>query len=104
MKDRVGRNRYIAFQIDGGADLQSGEVNRALREAFDPHPKEARPWLVHLRDGRGVVRVSHLYKDTAISLLRSLKIADDQGVRVRTLGTSGTIRGAVRKYLEPSDP
>ncbi len=104
MKDRVGRKRYIAFRIEGGKDLQTGEVTRALREASHHLPKEARPWLVHLRSGVGIVGVSHLHKDTAIPLLQSIKAVGDRDVKVHTLGTSGTIRQAIRKYLERFSP
>ncbi|MFQ5986098.1 MAG: Rpp14/Pop5 family protein [Thermoplasmata archaeon] len=104
VKERVGRNRYIAFRIEGGEDLQAGEVKAALTEASWHEPKEARPWLVRFRTGAGIVRVSHLHKDTALRLLRSLQRIAARRVTVRTLGTTGTVRRAIRKYLEPPDP
>jgi RNase P/RNase MRP subunit POP5 len=104
VKDRVGRNRYIAFRVEGGKDIQTGEVIRALREASHHLPEEARPWLVHLRNELGVVRVSHLHKDTAIPLLQAIKTVGDRDVKLHTLGTSGTIRQAIRKYLERLSP
>ncbi len=104
VKDRVGRFRYIAFRIDGGRDLQTGEVIRALSEASQNHPREARPRLVHLRSGEGVVRVSHLHRDAAVPLLRSLRTVGEREVRVLTLGTSGTIRKAIQKYLGRAPP
>ena len=104
VKDRVGRFRYIAFRIDGGKDLQTGEVIRALSEASQNHPREARPRLVHLRDGEGVVRVSHLHRDAAIPLLQSLRTVGEREVRVLTVGTSGTIRKAIQKYLGRAPP
>ncbi|MFQ6012331.1 MAG: Rpp14/Pop5 family protein [Thermoplasmata archaeon] len=73
----------------------------ALREVSRHLPKEARPWLVRFRGGTGVVRVSHLHKETALRLLRSLQTVGSRKVNVRTLGTSGTVRKAIRKYLEP---
>lgn len=104
VKDRVGRFRYIAFRIDGGKDLQTGEVIRALSEASQNHPQEARPRLIHFRDGEGIVRVSHLHRDAAVPLLRSLRTVGEREVRVFTLGTSGTIRKAIGKYLGRASP
>ncbi|MFQ5907472.1 MAG: Rpp14/Pop5 family protein [Thermoplasmata archaeon] len=77
---------------------------RALSEAFQHLPEEAQPWLVRFQGGAGIVRVSHRQKETALGILRALRRIGGQAVTVHTLGTSGTVRAAIRKYLEPSAP
>jgi RNase P/RNase MRP subunit POP5 len=99
VKDKVGRNRYIAFQVEGGDDLEMGDMIRALREAFSSFPQDTRPWLVLFQQGQGVVKCSHLHKDDVIRVLQSIRRVGEREVRIRTLGTSGTVRKTVRKYL-----
>lgn len=99
VRDRVGRRRYVAFRVEGGADLALDEVVQALREASQHLPEEARPWVVRFQDGQGIVRCDHRYTREARELLQGLLRIGDREVGVRTLGTSGTIRKTVRKYL-----
>jgi RNase P/RNase MRP subunit POP5 len=100
VKDRVGRHRYVVFRVEGGEDLEMGDVIGGLREAFASYPQEARPWLVLWRGGKGVVRCAHVRKDDVIHVLRSIRRIGGREVRVETLGTSGTVRKAVRKYIQ----
>lgn len=104
VKDRVGRNRYVAFRVEGGAALSRDQVIEALREAAHGLPEDARPWLIRWRGGEGVVRCGHRHKETVLDLLRSLRRIGGREVRVETLGTSGTVRKAVRKYLGQGPP
>lgn len=101
VKDRIGRNRYVAFRVEGGGNVQVGEVTQALRDVSRSLPEEARPGLVRFQDGLGLVRVSHRHKEDTIRLLRSLRTIGERAVRVRTLGTTGTIRKAIRAYFGP---
>jgi RNase P/RNase MRP subunit POP5 len=59
-------------------------------------------WLVSFHDSRGLVRSTNLEKEAAIRALNSLRAIAGESVVVSTLGTSGTIRAAVRKYLQQS--
>lgn len=100
VKDRVGRPRYVVFLVEGAA-VEKASVIQALREASRPLPEEARPWLVSLEEGVGVVRCRHTAKEDVIRLLRGVRRVGGREVRVRTLGTSGTLRRARAKYVEP---
>lgn len=73
----------------------------ALHEASIRLPKEDRPWLIHFREGKGIVRCSHVAKEEVIEALRSISSIGSREVTLRTLGTSGTVRGAMEKYIEP---
>ena len=104
VKDRVGRNRYIAFRIEGRRRVTPPEFTEALRGAAASVPAPERPRLVLLAGDRGLVRCRHTAKEATIALLRAVTKAGGGPVRVETLGTSGTIRRARRKYLEPAVP
>lgn len=74
----------------------------ALREASRALPGQARPRLVRFHRGGGIARVSHLHKEDMIRVLRSIRTIKSRRVVVDTLGTSGTIRKAIRKFLAPN--
>lgn len=62
-----------------------------------------RLWLVEFENPVGLVRTTHLEKDDAIRALTAIGTVAGERVRVTTIGTSGTIRAATRKYLVRSD-
>jgi len=90
VRDKVGRNRYVAFVVTPPVD--KARLAWALRSATTL----GRPWLVEYDGGRGLVGCAHIEKDATISFLNELHIGD---ARVRTTGTSGTIRSAREKFL-----
>ncbi len=59
--------------------------------------------LVVFRGSLGLVRTTHLERDAAIRALTAIQTMAGEGVTVTTMGTSGTIRAATRKYLVGSD-
>jgi len=62
-----------------------------------------RLWLVDFARSSGLVRTTHLEKDAAIHALNGIATLGGEAVRVTTVGTSGTIRAATRKYLAGED-
>src|SRR2546427_11546782 len=91
VKDRVGRNRYIAFVVS--PPVEKARLLAALRVATDP------PWLVEYRGGRGLGRCAHGGKETTIAFLNAMGVGDfSRG----TKGRSGTIREAREKILGPA--
>lgn len=99
VKERTGRHRYIAFEVQGGRPPSAQEVIQALRRQARTFPREVKPWLVLMEGTRGLLRCAHTHREEAIRLLRSLETPEGLGRPVRTLGTSGTIRKAKEKYL-----
>ncbi|MBI2546028.1 hypothetical protein HYV81_02500 [Candidatus Woesearchaeota archaeon] len=88
------RKRYIAFRIEGEASrkelelllrqiTQSGVSVKLVAERYDEHRK------------MGLLKTGH--KD-AIKIREML--ANQAQITIKTMGTSGTIKTAVRKYFK----
>lgn len=99
VKDRTGRHRYIAFEVQGGFPPSTQEVIQALRRQAQAFPREVKPWLVFMEGSKGLLRCAHTHREEAVRLLRSLEAPEGLGRPVRTLGTSGTIRKARERFL-----
>jgi RNase P/RNase MRP subunit POP5 len=94
---RRPRYRYIAFRVDGRRPFRREEVLEALRTM------SLRLRLVNFAGSSGLVRTTHLEKDAAIHALNGIESMGSERVRVTTVGTSGTIRAATRKYMSRVD-
>lgn len=57
--------------------------------------------LVDFEGVAGLARTTHVERDAAIHVLNGIERVAGERVRVATVGTSGTIRAATRKYLDP---
>jgi RNase P/RNase MRP subunit POP5 len=86
------RYRYIAFRLEGPRVFRRDEVLQALRSS------SPRLWLVAFEGTSGLVRTTNLEKDAAIQFLNRMDQVSGEAVRLTTVGTSGTIRAATRKY------
>lgn len=104
---RGERTRYVAFAVESAASPDRAAFIAAVREASEARgpgfAERVKPWLTRF-DGRvGILRCAHTGKEDAIRLLESLRAVNAGGrrveVRVRTLGTSGTIAGCLRKWV-----
>lgn len=102
VKDRVGRSRYIAFLVSSKEEVRTGDLISTIKKAVDKYEdaEKIRPWIIMFEKGKGIARCSHTAKDECINLLRSIRSVGGQSVQIRTLGTSGTVKGARKKYLE----
>ncbi len=102
VKDRVGRSRYVAFVVDSEREVGTGDLISAFKRVADKYhdSEQIRPWLIMFEKGKGIVRCGHTFKDECINLMQSIRTVGGVKVNIRTLGTSGTVRGARRKYLE----
>jgi RNase P/RNase MRP subunit POP5 len=60
------------------------------------------PWVISINNNYGLIRCYHLEKDKTIDLLNSITLVGKAKNRViiKTLGTTGTIRSARKKYLD----
>lgn len=106
VKDRVGRVRHVAFRVHADAAVRRADLVDAVRAvAADQLGKEGLADLkpeVTAFDGRdGLLRVPHTKVAEARAVLGRVRFAGRERapVRVETLGTSGTMRAARRKWL-----
>ena len=88
----MGRSRYVAFVVS--PPIGKARLSAALRES--PAPLA----LIEYDGARGLVRCPHTSKDATIAFLNVLQLGE---ARIRTTGTSGTIRRALAKYLRVRD-
>ena len=60
------------------------------------------PWVINLANNYGLIRCHHLDKDKTINLLNSIRWTgkNKNRVNISTLGTTGTIKSARKKYLD----
>lgn len=93
VRSRTGRNRYIAFRVYAPRGLSRSEVETAIRQL------PARPSLVQFDGARGLVRCRHTERDAVRDELNALGQIGGVSARVETVGTSGTIAAARRKFL-----
>jgi RNase P/RNase MRP subunit POP5 len=93
VRDKVGRTRYIGFQLESTRRLSRDELTRALAEQAHRDGKGLSFQLTVFEGGLGILKVPHRSKEDSIRLLSSLRAAgaDRTPVRIRTIITSGTI-------------
>ena len=104
VKQKVGRKRYIAFEVTGC----DGDPSRSrLNKVIDRRAAELAggcPFdVIFVMNGRGIVRTNHKHQKAIIEMLGSLSIESD-GIKVATLCTSGTIRTLKEKYFPKGSP
>ncbi len=60
------------------------------------------PWIIYLKNNYGLIQCHHLDKEKMIKFLHSISSAGKakNRVKIQTLGTTGTIRSARKKYLD----
>ena len=60
------------------------------------------PWVINLQNNFGMIRCHHLDKEKTINLLHSIKFLgkSKNPATIQTMGTTGTIRSARKKYLD----
>jgi RNase P/RNase MRP subunit POP5 len=91
------RNRYIAFEIESNRIIGKAEFIKMLAQHF-PEPK--RPWLIYLNNNKGIVRCAHTNKEYTISNILNVTAIANVAVKIRTIGTSGTIKKTFKKYFK----
>jgi len=92
VKAKVGRKRYIAFEIlSGGEGLTRGKLVKAICSRADELEFRNRPDVILIEGGRGIVRTDQRNQRDAVALLNSFS-AGSSGLRLQTIRASGTIR------------
>jgi RNase P/RNase MRP subunit POP5 len=99
VKDKIGRRRYIAFEIISDKNISRNDAVGMIRKEFKPYFNSVKPWLTRYRNNKGLMRCAHTGKNDAIRVLNSVKQIGKADVEIKTTGTSGTIKAAMRKYF-----
>lgn len=101
--DKPARKRYIVFEISAPRTVSRSEFIYAIRdrEKSNEYQEGIKPWLTVFDNNQGILRCAHTKKDEAMKLLCSIKAIgrEKMPVKVITLGTSGTIKTAKKRYL-----
>jgi len=85
VRDAVGRRRYVAFRLEGG-----GAPRAAVDKLVAPTAQ-----LTRFDGAYGILRTSHAQAAPLVARLADAAIVKE-GVRMVTLRTSGTMKGAAR--------
>jgi RNase P/RNase MRP subunit POP5 len=101
--DKILRKRYIAFSVEAPRDISRKEFITAIRKNAQGQDKweKMEPWLTVFENNKGILRCRHTGCEEAIFLLTSIESIgkEDVKIKVKTLGTSGTIKKAKSRYL-----
>jgi RNase P/RNase MRP subunit POP5 len=106
------RRRYIVFKVTGeerdklGFDNLVWSVKKSFDEAGGGILEKARPWIIRFDGENGILRCSHLVKKEAISVMNSTVLYSKGNkkidAKIKTVGTSGTIKRATTKFFSKS--
>lgn len=92
VKAKVGRKRYIAFEIvAGGEGLTRGKLIKEICSRADELGVRNRPDIILIEGGRGIVRTDQKNQKDAVALLNSFS-AESCALRLKTIRASGTIK------------
>ena len=100
------RRRYIGFKVKSLKNVffTKKQIIEEIRKKcpffFEKDCKEVGIYLIRYDNEEGIVRCKHTDKETTIKLLKSINRISDKKVIIETLGTSGTIKSLVRKYIK----
>jgi len=57
-------------------------------------------YLIRFDGRKGIVKCNHIDKDKTINLLTSIDNINSHKIKIKTLGTSGTIKSLIRKHMD----
>jgi len=99
------RTRYLVIRLESREAITREELIRAIRKASrtfgEGYYEEVGPWLTYYEGNHGVIKYNHRKKAEMLALVKELRFPGKaEGlVVVRTLGISGTINKARKKYI-----
>ena len=100
------RRRYIGFLISTSVDRSPFTESELLKDLrvncknfLNKDYRDMGLRLIRFDGEKGIMRCNHVEKDDTIKLLRSIKSISSRKAEIETLGTSGTIKSLVSKYM-----
>ena len=103
-KDKV-RSRYLVVKLKTNNEIPRNLFIKAIRKGAQSLGEgvyeDVTPWLTYFENNFGVIKYSHTKKDKMLELVREMKLEDKEGnpVEITSLGVSGTINKARKKYI-----
>ena len=76
------------------------KIRRKCSETFKDDCKKKGFFLVRFDNNKGILRCKNFEKENAIKLLKSIKEINSKTVKIKTIGTSGTIKSLIKKHLD----
>jgi RNase P/RNase MRP subunit POP5 len=77
-------------------------INALKNKSFELFNKNLNVFDIYLIkfDGfKGIIRCNQMNKDKTIHILKSIKNISSEDIEIITLGTSGTIKGLIKKHI-----
>ena len=99
------RHRYIGFIIKSNNNIfidrddLINELKSNCKLLFNRDFKDLGLRLIRFNYLNGIVKCNHIEKDNTIKLLTSIKNVSNINIEIETLGTSGTIKGLIKKHM-----
>jgi RNase P/RNase MRP subunit POP5 len=95
------RRRYIGFHIQSDTVIHRSDFFAALTAHCEKQcigdMAQFGIKLIRYNGTYGIIRCTHLNKDTVQEIISTLTVIGHQTVLIETMGTSGTIRGLQRQ-------
>ena len=102
--DKV-RPRYLVVRLETDGEIPRNVFIKAIRKGAQSLGEgvyeDVTPWLTYFENNYGVIKYSHKKKDRMLELVREMKLENREGktVKITSLGVSGTINKARKKYI-----
>ena len=104
VKDKIGRNRYIVFELQHMKQYTKNDIINLLRQIFSDERTVKIPWVIKCNNHRVMVRCRHTEKQTVIKKLNTEIVYHNEKLNIRTIGTSGTIKCATKNFFRHFSP
>ena len=104
LKDKV-RTRYLVVRLDSEDEIPRNLFIKAIRKAArslgEKYYEDVGPWLTYFENNYGVIKYNHKKKEEMLRLVEKINLHDSDRtpVPIQTLGISGTINKARKKYI-----
>ena len=99
------RNRYLVIKIGGEEQIPRNVLIKAIVKASNSMSsscyKDVAPWLTFYENNAGIVKFNHKKKEDMLRIVERIMLTDSghQPMKVTSLGISGTINKARKKYI-----
>ena len=100
VKAKVGRRRYIIFKINTDSVISKRDLIYTVNNISKQFRRPL--WVIQIWNNYGLIRCHHIDKEKTINILHTIEWVGKKKNRatIQTLGTTGTIRSARKKYLD----